>query len=93
MDPSDIDTLNNLAYTQNMLIDKIDVLPSNQLSNILITISNLFINKSMAKFWNNFILHFFTFIHSVLISKETAILKKHTLHFPQFFFVFLLFLL
>jgi hypothetical protein len=27
---------------QNMLIDKIDMLPSNQLSNILITISNLF---------------------------------------------------
>ena len=42
LDPSDIDTLNNLAYTQNMLIDKIDKLPSNQLSNILITISNLF---------------------------------------------------
>ena len=42
LDPSDIDTLNNLAYTQNMLIDKIDMLPSNQLSNILITISNLF---------------------------------------------------
>jgi len=49
LDPNDIDTLNNLAYTQNMLIDKIDVLPSNQLSNILINISNfLSINQWLS---------------------------------------------
>ena len=42
LNPNDNDILNNLTYSQNMLIDKIDMLPSNQLSNILITISNLF---------------------------------------------------
>ena len=42
IDPKNLDVINNLKYSQNMLIDKIDMLPSNQLSNILKTISNLF---------------------------------------------------
>ena len=32
LNPNDKDILNNLTYSQNMLIDKIDILPSNQLS-------------------------------------------------------------
>jgi len=49
LNPNDNDILNNLTYSQNMLIDKIDVLPSNQLSNILINISNfLTINQWLS---------------------------------------------
>ena len=32
LNPNDKDIINNLTYSQNMLIDKIDLLPSNQLS-------------------------------------------------------------
>ena len=42
LDSSDIDIHNNLAFTQNMLIDKIDELPVNQLSNFFNIISNFF---------------------------------------------------
>ena len=42
LDSNDIDIYNNLAFTQNMLIDKIDELPVNQLSNFFNIISNFF---------------------------------------------------
>ena len=42
IDPNNLDVLNNLKYSQNMLIDKIELLPTDQLSNILIKISNIF---------------------------------------------------
>ena len=40
--PKNLDVINNLKYSQNMLIDKIELLPTDQLSNILINISNIF---------------------------------------------------
>ena len=39
--PKDRDILNNLAYSQNMLIDKIDKLPTNQVSDFLNYISKI----------------------------------------------------
>ncbi len=42
IDPNNVDVKNNLKYSQNMLIDKIELLPSDQISNILVNISNLF---------------------------------------------------
>ena len=70
LDSSDIDIYNNLAFTQNMLIDKIDELPVNQLSNLFNIISNFFsinhwiligiisIYLSLALFLLYFFLHF-----------------------------------
>ena len=42
LNPNDKDIINNLSYSQNMLIDKIDLLPSNQLSDFLNYISMFF---------------------------------------------------
>ena len=42
LNPNDKDILNNLTYSQNMLIDKIDILPSNQLSDFFEYIYNFF---------------------------------------------------
>jgi len=39
--PKDRDILNNLAYSQNMLIDKIEKLPTNQVSDFLNYISKI----------------------------------------------------
>ena len=62
LDPNDNDTLNNLAYTQNMLIDKIDqcFLQTNY-QNLLINISNFFsINQ-----WLSFGIIFYIFLNSI----------------------------
>jgi|TARA_B100000767_G_C19772505_1_gene540816 tetratricopeptide (TPR) repeat protein len=40
LNPKDNDVLNNLSYSQNMLIDKIELLPKNQVSEFLNLISN-----------------------------------------------------
>ena len=42
LNPNDKDIINNLTYSQNMLIDKIDLLPSNQLSDFLNSVSMFF---------------------------------------------------
>ena len=42
LNPNDKDIINNLTYSQNMLIDKIELLPSNQLSDFLNSISMFF---------------------------------------------------
>lgn len=40
--PNDSDVLNNLSYSQNMLIDKVEKLPINQVSEFFNLISNIF---------------------------------------------------
>ena len=42
--PNDSDVLNNLSYSQNMLIDKVEKLPINQVSEFFNLISNIFLS-------------------------------------------------
>ena len=86
LNPKNKDVLNNLAFSQNMLIDKIEKLPTNQVSEFLNSISEILNVKQwitlgitlLYLFLLTFILYFFS---------SKSVLKKN--YFTAFSIVFL----
>ncbi len=75
LNPNDKDIINNLSYSQNMLIDKIDLLPSNQLSDFLNYISMFFSIKQWLVIGIIF-LYFFLILFVFYFFKRVSNTKK-----------------
>ena len=91
LNPNDKDILNNLTYSQNMLIDKIDLLPSNQLSDFFNYTSDFFSIKQWLIIGTIF-LYFFLILFVIYFFKRDSNTKKNILHYHQLFFSSPLFL-
>ena len=86
LNPNDKDILNNLAYSQNMLIDKIDQLPSNQLSDFINYISMFFSIKQWLILGIIF-LYFFLILFVIYFFKKESNDKKKLFHIVISFFL------
>ena len=85
LNPNDNDILNNLAYSQNMLIDKIDQLPSNQLSDFINYISMFFSIKQWLILGIIF-LYFFLILFVIYFFKKDSNDKKNYFTLSSAFF-------
>lgn len=75
LNPNDKDIINNLSYSQNMLIDKIDLLPSNQLSDFLNYIS-MFLSIKQWLVIGIIFLYFFLILFVFYFFKRVSNTKK-----------------
>lgn len=75
LNPNDKDIINNLSYSQNMLIDKIDLLPSNQLSDFLNHIS-MFLSIKQWLVIGIIFLYFFLILFVFYFFKRVSNTKK-----------------
>ena len=85
LNPNDNDILNNLTYSQNMLIDKIDQLPSNQLLDFINYISMFFSIKQWLILGIIF-LYFFLILFVIYFFKNDSIAKKNYFTLSSAFF-------
>ena len=85
LSPKDKDILNNLAYSQNMLIDKIEKLPTNQVSDFLNYISKILNMQQWViiglVFWYIFLVTFLLYFFNT-----KTISKKNYFTFSAIFF-------
>jgi predicted PurR-regulated permease PerM len=86
LSPNDKDILNNLTYSQNMLIDKIDLLPSNQLSDFFNYISDFFSIKQWLIIGTIF-LYFFLILFVIYFFKRDSNTKKKYFTLSSTFFL------
>ena len=86
LSPKDKDILNNLTYSQNMLIDKIDLLPSNQLSDFFNYISDFFSIKQWLIIGTIF-LYFFLILFVIYFFKRDSNTKKNYFTLSSTFFL------
>ena len=85
LSPNDKDILNNLTYSQNMLIDKIDLLPSNQLSDFFNYTSDFFSIKQWLIIGTIF-LYFFLILFVIYFFKRDSNTKKKYFTLSSTFF-------
>ena len=86
LNPNDEDIINNLTYSQNMLIDKIDLLPSNQLSDFFNYISDFFSIKQWLIIGTIF-LYFFLILFVIYFFKRDSNTKKNYFTLSSTFFL------
>ena len=76
LNPKNNDVLNNLAFAQNMLIDKIEILPTNQVSEFLNSISEILnINQWLAL--GIVLLYFFLLTFILYFFSSKSVLKRN----------------
>ena len=86
LNPNDKDILNNLTYSQNMLIDKIDILPSNQLSDFFEYIYNFFSIKKWL-FIGIIFLYLFLILFVLYFFNKNSYWKKRLFSLSAFMFI------
>ena len=75
LDPDNESVKNNLAYAQNMLIDKIETLPKNQITVLFDSIISVF----SYEYWQFFTIFFqllFTIFFILFIFSKTSVFKR-----------------
>ena len=93
LNPNDKDILNNLTYSQNMLIDKIDLLPSNQLSDFFNYTSDFFSIKQWLIIGTIFLYFFLILFVIYFFKRDSNTKKKYFTLSSTFFFLTIIFIL
>ena len=93
LNPNDKDILNNLTYSQNMLIDKIDLLPSNQLSDFFNYTSDFFSIKQWLIIGTIFLYFFLILFVIYFFKRDSSTKKKYFTLSSTFFFLTIIFIL
>ena len=87
LDPNNNETINNLSFSQNMTIDRIETVPVNQVSKFISKFTNLFdyntwfLISILFEFLSLIVFHYTYSIKTLILKSVTSVLDQY------FFFV------